>query len=71
VDVRTDIALLELFLALRFLRPGVALAWLLARPSVTAPIASATSLEQFSDLVETTRLDLDTAALEQLNRASA
>lgn len=49
----------------------VALAWLLARPGVTAPIASATSLEQFRDLVEATRLQLDAAAVEQLNRASA
>jgi aryl-alcohol dehydrogenase-like predicted oxidoreductase len=52
--------------------PGrVALAWLLARPSVTAPIASATGLEQFQDLVEATRLQLDAAAVEQLNEASA
>ncbi|HEX5270345.1 MAG TPA: aldo/keto reductase [Gemmataceae bacterium] len=49
----------------------VALAWLLARPSVTAPIASATSLEQFTDLVEATRLQLDAAAVAELNEASA
>jgi aryl-alcohol dehydrogenase-like predicted oxidoreductase len=49
----------------------VALAWLLARPSVTAPIASATSLEQFVDLVEASRLELDAAAITQLNEASA
>src|SRR5262249_51688981 len=30
----------------------IALAWLIARPSITAPIASATSLEQLNDLVE-------------------
>jgi aryl-alcohol dehydrogenase-like predicted oxidoreductase len=48
----------------------VALAWLLARPSVTAPIASATSLEQFTDLVEATRLELDGPAVELLNQAS-
>jgi aryl-alcohol dehydrogenase-like predicted oxidoreductase len=49
----------------------VALAWLLARPSVTAPIASATSLEQLQDLVDATRLELDRAAVEQLDAASA
>ncbi|HKP13276.1 MAG TPA: aldo/keto reductase, partial [Blastocatellia bacterium] len=37
----------------------VALAWLIARPSITAPIASATSLEQLDDLIEATRLELD------------
>src|SRR5262249_10149112 len=37
----------------------VALAWLMARPSVTAPIASATSLDQLHDLIEATRLELD------------
>jgi aryl-alcohol dehydrogenase-like predicted oxidoreductase len=48
----------------------VALAWLIARPSITAPIASATSLEQLSDLVEATKLELDPASIELLNRAS-
>src|SRR5262249_35481700 len=37
----------------------VAIAWLLARPAVTAPIASATSVGQLDDLVEATRLELD------------
>jgi aryl-alcohol dehydrogenase-like predicted oxidoreductase len=49
----------------------VALAWLSARPSVTAPIASATNLDQLNDLVEAARLELDGASIEQLNRASA
>ena len=49
----------------------IALAWLIARPGITAPIASATSLEQFNDLVEATKLELDDAAIEQLNNASA
>ncbi len=48
----------------------VALAWLIARPSVTAPIASATSLRQLEDLIAATRLDLDEAAISQLNEAS-
>ena len=49
----------------------VALAWLIARPSVTAPIASATSLDQLNDLISATKLQLDEAAIELLNRASA
>jgi len=49
----------------------VALAWLIARPSITAPIASATSLEQLNDLIEATKLRLDQAAIELLNAASA
>ena len=49
----------------------VALAWLIARPSITAPIASATSLEQLNDLIEATRLQLDQSAIEKLNQASA
>jgi aryl-alcohol dehydrogenase-like predicted oxidoreductase len=48
----------------------VALAWLMARPSVTAAIASATNLEQLTDLIEATRLALSPAAIEKLNRAS-
>src|SRR5271169_3921246 len=52
--------------------PGkVALAWLLARPSITAPIASATSVEQLHDLIDATKLELDAASIEQLNQASA
>jgi aryl-alcohol dehydrogenase-like predicted oxidoreductase len=49
----------------------VALAWLIARPSITAPIASATSIEQLDALIASTTLQLDAAAIEQLNRASA
>jgi aryl-alcohol dehydrogenase-like predicted oxidoreductase len=49
----------------------VALAWLIARPSITAPIASATSCEQLADLIEATRLKLDPESIELLNQASA
>jgi aryl-alcohol dehydrogenase-like predicted oxidoreductase len=49
----------------------IALAWLIVRPSVTAPIASATSLDQLNDLIRATRLELDSASIEVLNRASA
>jgi len=49
----------------------VSLAWLIARPSITAPIASATSLDQLNDLIEATKLELDQDAIELLNEASA
>lgn len=49
----------------------VALAWQIARPSVTAPIASATSLAQLADLVAAARLALDADALRALDAASA
>ena len=45
----------------------VALAWLMARPSVTAPIASATSVTQLTDILKSAQLHLtpeDLAALE-------
>ena len=49
----------------------VAIAWLIAQPSVTAPIASATSLEQLNQLIEATAVKLDPSALKVLNQASA
>ena len=49
---------------------SVALAWQIARPSITAPIASATTVNQLAELVAATRLNLDTAAIEQLELAS-
>ena len=49
----------------------VSLAWLLARPSITAPIASATSLDQLKDLIQASELELDRSAIELLNQASA
>jgi aryl-alcohol dehydrogenase-like predicted oxidoreductase len=49
----------------------VSLAWLMARSSVTAPIASATNLKQLDELIGSTRLKLDAAAIEKLDRASA
>src|SRR3981081_1245038 len=48
----------------------VALAWLMARPSITAPIASATSVEQLNELTGATKLDLDRESIEKLNKAS-
>ncbi|MEM0674062.1 aldo/keto reductase [Dickeya oryzae] len=49
----------------------VALAWLIARPSVTSPIVSATSVEQVAELASATRLALTLHEIEQLNSASA
>lgn len=49
----------------------VAIAWLLAQPSVTAPIASATNLDQLRELLSAADLKLDTASLDKLNQASA
>jgi aryl-alcohol dehydrogenase-like predicted oxidoreductase len=52
--------------------PGqVAVAWLIARPSVTAPISSATSVEQLRDLVAAVHLRLDQDAITALDAASA
>ena len=45
----------------------IALAWLIARPSVTAPIASATSVEQLKELVKAARIKLDRDAIERLD----
>jgi aryl-alcohol dehydrogenase-like predicted oxidoreductase len=45
----------------------IALAWLMARPSVTAPIASATSVEQLNELVKAARIKLDRDAIERLD----
>ncbi|KAA2236027.1 aldo/keto reductase [Salinarimonas soli] len=49
----------------------IALAWLMARPGVTAPIASATSLDQVHDLAAATRLTLAPGAIARLDAASA
>lgn len=53
-------------------QPGqIAIAWMIARPSITAPIASATTLEQLNELLAATRLSLDAPDLKSLNEASA
>ena len=48
----------------------VAIAWLMAQPGITAPIASATSLPQLEELFAATQLTLDDAQLERLDAAS-
>jgi len=49
----------------------VALAWLMARPGITAPIASATSVEQLHELMDAVRLTLAPDEIAALDQASA
>jgi aryl-alcohol dehydrogenase-like predicted oxidoreductase len=49
----------------------VALAWQIARPGITAPIASATSLAQWQELARAATLVLDADTVGELDRASA
>lgn len=49
----------------------VALAWLMARPGITAPIASATSVEQLRELTGAAALTLAQDEMAALNEASA
>jgi aryl-alcohol dehydrogenase-like predicted oxidoreductase len=43
----------------------------MARPGITAPIASATNLDQLNDLIAAASLKLPRASIEALNQASA
>jgi aryl-alcohol dehydrogenase-like predicted oxidoreductase len=53
-------------------KPGqVAIAWLLARRGVTAPIASATSVAQLQEMIAAADLRLTDAQVARLNAASA
>ncbi|BAI76341.1 aldo/keto reductase (plasmid) [Azospirillum sp. B510] len=49
----------------------VAIAWLIARPGLTAPIASASKPEQIGDLIAAARLPLDGEDIARLTEASA
>lgn len=49
----------------------VALAWLIARPSIAAPIASATSVAQLQELIAAARLSLSADEIAALDAASA
>jgi aryl-alcohol dehydrogenase-like predicted oxidoreductase len=52
--------------------PGqIAIAWQIARPSITAPIASATSVKQLDEMIAATRLQLDGETIAMLDAASA
>jgi len=50
---------------------AVALAWVMARPGVTAPIASARSVDQLSQLLQAAALNLSAESVQLLDRASA
>ncbi len=50
---------------------AVALAWLIQRPSVTAPIVSATSTKQLQSIIQAPKLELDANAIGLLTSASA
>ena len=66
------LAALDAIAAVHHAAPAsVALAWLMARPGLTAPIASATSLAQFEQLAQATRLELDAGTIARLDQASA
>ena len=48
----------------------IAMAWLIARPSVTAPIASATNLDQLAELLKSAEVKLDAADIAKIDAAS-
>jgi aryl-alcohol dehydrogenase-like predicted oxidoreductase len=50
---------------------SVALAWLMGRPGVTAPIASATSSAQLKELVAAANLKLSADSIKLLDQASS
>ena len=51
--------------------PQVALAWIMARPGITAAIASATSIEQVRELLGTVDVQLNAEEVGELDRVSA
>jgi aryl-alcohol dehydrogenase-like predicted oxidoreductase len=56
----------------RGVRPAeVAIAWLVARPNLTAAVASATSTTQVGELIAAVNLKLDRASITALDQASA
>lgn len=50
---------------------SISIAWLLARSGITAPIASATTVDQLHALIQGTKLVLDHFSIDLLNKASA
>lgn len=47
----------------------VALAWIMAHPAITAPLASATSVEQLDELMGAARLELPSGVWKRLDAA--
>lgn len=64
-------ALDEIAAAHRSTPAAVALAWLAARPTVAAPIASARNLDQLTDLLASVELELTSEEVAALDAASA
>jgi aryl-alcohol dehydrogenase-like predicted oxidoreductase len=64
-------ALDEVARKFRTIPATVALAWVMAQPTITAPIVSATTTGQLNDLISAVDLKLDRDSVELLNRASA
>lgn len=50
---------------------AIALAWVIARPGITAPIASATSVGQLQELAQSVSLNLPQAVINELTEASS
>ncbi len=50
---------------------AVSLAWLMAKPGITAPIASATSVKQLQETLKAVELNLNKDAINILDKASA
>jgi len=68
--LRVLAALDEVAAAHRATPAQVALAWLIARPGITAPIASATSVAQVQDIAAAVRLELSADEIARLDEAS-
>ncbi len=49
----------------------IALAWLIAQPTIVAPIVSATNTQQLNELISSIKIHLDNDAVNLLNKASA
>ena len=63
---------MDLVAARYAVKPGqIAVAWLMAQPSITAPIASSSKIEQLEELIKATSIVLDQDALDALNKASS
>ena len=66
------LAALDVVAAKHGVTPGqAAIAWQIARPAITAPIASATSIAQLDELTTAATLKLDAESIAALDKASA
>jgi aryl-alcohol dehydrogenase-like predicted oxidoreductase len=60
-------ALDEISLRYKTTPATIALAWLMSRPAVVAPIASATSVQQLDDLLKAVEINLDKESVQKLS----